>query len=90
MIGKYVGPKNPNYGKHFRLTEEQKISRRLTNGRSKRVLWDGVEYRSIAELSRCIDIPESTLRQWLLGTHKIPKKYEDKGLKYAPKSQNHK
>lgn len=90
MIGKYVGSKNPNYGKHFRLTEEQKISRRLTSGRAKRVLWDGVEYRSIAELSRCVDIPESTLRRWLLGTHKIPKKYEDKGLKYAPESQNHK
>ena len=76
MKGRYIGEKNPNY--NHKWTREQKAN----NNTSKKVICDGIEFITLKECSEFYNINYSTMQGWVNHRCKMPKEFEQKGLKW--------
>lgn len=75
-------------GKKFTKEQREKISRAKMGKRgklccnSKPVVCDGKKYESLTQFCEINNLSRAMVQTWLLGIHKMPKKWLDKDLKY--------
>lgn len=76
MKNRYDGENNPNYG--HKWSREQ----RANNNTSKKVICDGIEFITLKECSEFYNINYSTMQGWINHKCRMPKEFEQKGLRW--------
>lgn len=76
---------NRKKGNYQRLSELTRKRMLENNPYAKKVVCDGIEFKSIAQCARYYDVKYGTMKSWLSQKRKMPDKYMKMGLKFADK-----